>query len=58
MELQRFQSMSVEELWQLHRLINDILSVRLMIKKEELERRLGLLSPGDNNSVIGLKSGE
>ncbi len=50
MERERLQSMSVEELWQLHTLVNEILSLRLLAKKEELERRLGLLNRGENTS--------
>ncbi|EIG62205.1 hypothetical protein ABIB90_007785 [Bradyrhizobium sp. JR4.1] len=47
MERKPFESMSVEELWQLHTVVNDILAVRLVAKKQELERRLGLLSRED-----------
>jgi hypothetical protein len=39
--------MSVEELWRLHTLVNDVLAVRLVAKKEELERRLGFLNRDD-----------
>ena len=42
-----FEGMSVEELWRLHALVNDVLAVRLVAKKEELERRLGLLNRED-----------
>src|SRR3954451_9992528 len=45
MERQRLQSMSVEQLWQLHTMINDILAGRLIAKKQELQRRLKLLNP-------------
>jgi hypothetical protein len=47
MERKPFESMSVEELWQLHAVVNDILAVRLVAKKQELERRLGLLNRED-----------
>lgn len=47
MEQERFQNMSLEELWQLHSIVNDILAVRLNAKKEELERRLVMLRPED-----------
>jgi len=50
MERQRLQSMSVEQLWQLHTMINDILAGRLIAKKQELQRRLKLLNPEDNTS--------
>lgn len=43
-ERKPFESMSVEELWRLHTVVNDILAARLVAKKEELERRLGLLN--------------
>lgn len=39
--------MSLEELWQLHTVVNDILAKRLVAKKEELERRLELLNRED-----------
>lgn len=39
--------MSVEELWRLHTIVNDILSARLVAKKKELERRLELLNRKD-----------
>jgi hypothetical protein len=42
-----FESMSLEELWQLHAVVNDILAERLLAKKEELERRLELLNRED-----------
>jgi hypothetical protein len=45
MERKPFESMSLEELWRLHTVVNDILAARLVAKKEELERRLGLLNP-------------
>lgn len=44
MERKPFESMSLEELWQLHTVVNDILAKRLVAKKEELERRLELLN--------------
>ncbi|MET4040310.1 MULTISPECIES: hypothetical protein [unclassified Bradyrhizobium] len=47
MERKPFESMSVEELWQLHAVVNDVLAVRLVAKKQELERRLGLLNRED-----------
>ena len=47
MERKPFEGMSVEELWRLHALVNDVLAVRLVAKKEELERRLGFLSRED-----------
>jgi hypothetical protein len=47
MDRKPFESMSVEELWRLHALVNDILAARLMAKKQELERRLGLLNGED-----------
>ena len=47
MERKPFESMSLEELWQLRTLVNDVLAVRLVDKKEELERRLGFLNRDD-----------
>jgi hypothetical protein len=34
MERKPFESMSVEELWQLHAVVNDILAVRLVAKSK------------------------
>jgi|1185.fasta_scaffold2040331_2 hypothetical protein len=51
MERKPFDSMSVEELWQLHTVVNHILSERLVAKKDELERRLGLLKREDKPPV-------
>jgi DNA-binding protein H-NS len=47
MERQAFESMSLEELWRLHTVVNDILAARLVAKKEDLERRLELLNRED-----------
>ncbi|MCK1646499.1 hypothetical protein IVA92_17560 [Bradyrhizobium sp. 154] len=47
MERKPFESMSLEELWQLHTIVNDILAERLVAKKAELERRLELLNRQD-----------
>jgi DNA-binding protein H-NS len=38
-----FDAMTVDELWQLHEQLSDILSVRLTSEKRELEDRLGQL---------------
>jgi DNA-binding protein H-NS len=38
-----FDAMSVDELWQLHEKISQVLSVRLASEKRELEKRLGQL---------------
>jgi hypothetical protein len=43
MDLERFKAMSVDELWDLHSVVDAILAARLIAKKDELERRLGLL---------------
>ncbi|MCA1515883.1 MULTISPECIES: hypothetical protein [unclassified Bradyrhizobium] len=50
MERKPFESMALEELWQLHTVVNDILAERLLAKKEELERRLELLKREDKAS--------
>ncbi|MCK1723637.1 hypothetical protein [Bradyrhizobium sp. 141] len=47
MEGKPFENMSLEELWQLHTVVNDVLAARLAAKKEELERRLELLNRED-----------
>ncbi|MCK1436858.1 MULTISPECIES: hypothetical protein [unclassified Bradyrhizobium] len=47
MERKPFEGMSLEELWQLHSVVNDILAARLVAKKAELERRLELLNRDD-----------
>lgn len=46
-----FETMSVEELWRLHTVVNDILAVKLAAKKEDLERRLRLLNPKEKNQT-------
>lgn len=51
MERKSFESMSLEELWRLHTVVNDILAARLVGKKAELERRLELLRRGDNTPI-------
>lgn len=38
-----FDSMSVDELWQLHEELSEVLSVRLTTEKRELEKRLAQL---------------
>jgi DNA-binding protein H-NS len=38
-----FDAMSVDELWQLHEELNQVLSVRLTSEKRELEKRLAQL---------------
>lgn len=53
MERERLRRMSVEELWQLHSVVNDILALKLLAKKAELERRLGLLNRGENTPLTG-----
>ena len=40
---EQFEGMSIDELWDLHSFVGAILSARLVAKKDELERRLGLL---------------
>jgi len=44
MDRKPLESMSLEELWRLHAVLNDVLANRLAAKKEELERRLELLN--------------
>lgn len=43
MDRKPLESMSLEELWRLHTVVNNILAERLAAKKQELERRLELL---------------
>lgn len=50
MERKPLESMALEELWQLHTLVNDILAERLLAKKRELERRLEFLKREDKAS--------
>jgi hypothetical protein len=40
---EHFERMSLDELWELHSLVNAILAERLIAKKSELERRLSQL---------------
>ena len=44
MDRKQFESMSVEELWELHSVVNDVLAARLSAKKQKLERRLEMLN--------------
>lgn len=57
MEAKSLESMSLEELWRLHTVVNDILAARLVAKKAELERRLEPLRRGDNTPKTGSKRG-
>lgn len=50
MERKPLESMPLDELWQLHSLVNDILAARLLAKKDQLERRLELLKREDKPS--------
>ncbi|WP_283815890.1 hypothetical protein [Bradyrhizobium glycinis] len=43
--------MSIEEPWQLHTVVNDILAERLMGKNAELKRRLEFLNGGDKDDL-------
>lgn len=49
MQQKPFERMSLEELWQLHTIVNDVLAARLAAKKQELERRLELLNREDKD---------
>ncbi|WP_193760308.1 hypothetical protein [Bradyrhizobium yuanmingense] len=44
MDRKPFASMSLEELWRLRAIINDVLAEKLAAKKQELEQRLELLN--------------
>lgn len=44
MERKPFESVSVEELWQLHTIVNDILAVRLVVKRKSWNDGLGCLA--------------
>lgn len=43
MDRKPFKSMPLEQLWQLHGLINDVLAARILAKKDQLEQRLAML---------------
>ena len=40
---EQFESKSIDELWEVHSLVNAVLTARLVAKKNELERRLDRL---------------
>jgi len=46
------ESMSLDELWELHERISKILSARIVAEKEELEKRLEQLSGGRDAGVL------
>ena len=48
MDREQFQKMSIDELWELHRMIDAVLAARLAAKKAELERRLKQLRHNDD----------
>lgn len=47
MEPEQFQKMSIDELWDLHTLVDGVLAARLAAKKAELEKRLEQLRQQD-----------
>lgn len=47
MDPEQFHQMSIDELWDLHTLVDAILAARLAAKKAELERRLEQLRQQD-----------
>jgi hypothetical protein len=47
LDREQFQKMSIDELWDLHILVDAVLAARLVAKKAELERRLEQLSQKD-----------
>ena len=47
MDREQFQKMSIDELWDLHMLVDAVLAARLVAKKAELERRLEQLRQKD-----------
>ncbi|WP_165405184.1 hypothetical protein [Bradyrhizobium genosp. SA-3] len=53
MNLEQFKDRSIDELWDLHSVVEAILAARLIAKKDELEKRLGLLH---TKSPIGRQS--
>jgi hypothetical protein len=48
LDREQFQKMSIDELWELHRMIDAVLAARLAAKKAELERRLKQLRHNDD----------
>ena len=53
MNQEQFQNMSIDELWDLHTLVDAVLAARIAAKKRELETRLEQLhhkdDPGDSS---------
>jgi hypothetical protein len=47
LDREQFQKMSIDELWDLHILVDAVLAARLVAKKAELERRLEQLRQKD-----------
>lgn len=48
MDPRQFENMSIDELWDLHTMVDAVLAARLAVKKAELERRLEQLRPKDD----------
>jgi hypothetical protein len=49
LDREQFQKMSIDELWDLHILVDAVLAARLVAKKAELERRLEQLRQKDDS---------
>jgi DNA-binding protein H-NS len=61
MEKSNFEAMSLDELWALHEHITNVLSIRIVAEKRELENRLNQLNRGKDAReavVVDLKSSE
>ncbi|MBR0829823.1 hypothetical protein JQ596_30260 [Bradyrhizobium manausense] len=52
MDRDRFEAMSIEELWALHTEIDKALAARIVAEKKELERRLEQARPSYGDSAF------
>lgn len=48
---EQLERMSVDELWEIHSLINDILATKIIAKKNQLQKRLELLGQKENEAA-------
>jgi DNA-binding protein H-NS len=53
-----FDTMDLEELWELHEQLTRFLSAKIIAEKLELERRFALLTGNDPNASAELESGK
>jgi DNA-binding protein H-NS len=57
MKRNNFESMSLDELWNMHEKLGEILKSKIKTEKSKLEKRLAELGLASRNSVNGGKAG-